>query len=98
MAVKYFCDGCDRETSTKKIGVSVQKAPDTPSPTLQQLQQGVLAQGNYLSMNSYYDLCAACEAGLRNWANPKSWVRPKLPEPRLSIDAAGALVRMVGGD
>lgn len=73
MAVKYFCDGCDRETSTKRISVLIEKAELTasPSPT----------EPNVKPAFQIFDLCAACEDGLRDWANPKTWVRSKPPEP-----------------
>lgn len=92
MAVKYFCDGCDRETSTKRIQVVIMKAPDTV--TLQQLQMGVTgaAQG-VTTPPIVYDLCGGCEESLKNQANPKSWARPKPPEPRIAQENSSWLSR-----
>jgi hypothetical protein len=63
MAVKYFCDGCDRQTDVKEVSVKIEHYIKS------------VGIENAKVPGKIYDLCVTCDQFLRERANPNSWVR-----------------------
>jgi len=66
MAIKYYCDGCDREV---------------PYDLVITLDASVKPEGNQhlgLARGGTYELCKPCADRLANDMNPRSWPRIQL--------------------
>jgi len=60
MAIKYFCDGCDREI---------------PYDDARTVEVTVAVRGTPRHGDGTYELCESCIGHLIENANPKNWVR-----------------------
>lgn len=60
MAIKYFCDGCDK---------------DIPTASVLRVDVGIKTHGETGVTSGEYDLCKSCRDHLLRDSNPKNWTR-----------------------
>lgn len=60
MAIKYYCDGCDRVV---------------PYDDVQRMSVTIKTGGSTLSSGGEYELCNGCAASLVTQGDPTKWVR-----------------------
>jgi hypothetical protein len=67
MALKYYCDGCDKEVAYDDINL---------------LDVSIKRRGTVLEAGGTYELCKRCADEIIRDSNPKNWTRAAMAAPK----------------
>lgn len=67
MAMKYYCDGCDKEV---------------PYDLIHKISVSVKQNGSVSGTGGEFELCKGCASTLNRDSNPKNWTRCMPEAPR----------------